>query len=49
MTSDRPGRANDLSGTQTVAGVIVFVAIASLLVTGPVVAYLLAPGRMAQP
>jgi len=41
--------SNDLSSTETVACVIAFVVIGSLLVTGPVVAFLVAGPRMAHP
>ncbi|GAA4704879.1 GAP family protein [Nocardioides conyzicola] len=41
--------SNDLSTTQTVVSVVVFVVIASLLVAGPVVAFLVAGDRMAGP
>jgi hypothetical protein len=41
--------SNPLSTTQTVACVVVFVVVASLLVAGPVVAFLVAGDRMAQP
>ena len=41
--------SNQLSATQAVACVIVFVVLASLLVAGPVVAFLVAGDRMAGP
>jgi threonine/homoserine/homoserine lactone efflux protein len=41
--------SNGLSTNQTIACVIVFVAIASVLVTGPVIAYLMASQRMTKP
>lgn len=41
--------SNELSSTQTVVCVVVFVAIGSLLVTGPVIAYLVAKQRMVEP
>jgi Na+/melibiose symporter-like transporter len=41
--------SNDLSSSQTVVCVVVFVVIGSLLVAGPVVAFLVAGQRMARP
>jgi threonine/homoserine/homoserine lactone efflux protein len=41
--------SNDLSSPQQVVCVVVFVVVGSLLVTGPVIAYLIAGARMAKP
>ena len=41
--------SNELSSTQTVVSVVVFVAIASALVAGPVIAYLVASDKMTGP